>query len=342
MVDITKTLKKLGLAAARGVPQLATGFVDLAALPFTMTGMLKPEQAVGSTAYLTSKGLLPPEQKGLLGETTELVTSALNPAAAVKTGLIGIGGTFIGKNAKNWNNIMESKFLNLEKQGLPAEEIWKQTGTVRGFDGKLRQEISDKDAQSFFTHLLETGNERIAQKAIENPEVYANYPQFESISQLGLKDKNTSGVFDANFVDGNFASGLLTARAPNPQLLKSSALHEMQHGIQAIEGFQPGANLQSMGLKEIAPIVIKKKNKLLDQALDLYGEGKIAEGKTKEALANKMLQEGRYRAYLRSAGEAEARLTQRRMNLTDEERLANFPYSRGEYGLDVNPRKIRK
>jgi hypothetical protein len=87
MAEITETLKKLGLATARGVPQLATGFVDLAALPFTMTGMLKPEQAVGSTAYLTSKGLLPPEQKGLLSETTELVSGALNPATATKAAL---------------------------------------------------------------------------------------------------------------------------------------------------------------------------------------------------------------------------------------------------------------
>lgn len=91
MADMTETLRKLGLAAARGVPQLATGFVDLAALPFTMTGVMKPEQAVGSTAYLTSKGLLPPEQKGLLGETTELVTSAINPAMAGKAALAKTG-----------------------------------------------------------------------------------------------------------------------------------------------------------------------------------------------------------------------------------------------------------
>jgi hypothetical protein len=91
MADITETLKKLGLATARGVPQLATGFVDLAALPFTMTGMLKPEQAVGSTAYLTSKGMLPPEQKGLLGETTELLSGAVNPATATKA-ILAKGG----------------------------------------------------------------------------------------------------------------------------------------------------------------------------------------------------------------------------------------------------------
>jgi hypothetical protein len=87
MATLEETLRSLGLSAARGIPQLATGFVDLAALPFTATGMLKPEQAVGSTAYLTSKGLLPPEQQGLLNQTTELVSSAINPATATKAAL---------------------------------------------------------------------------------------------------------------------------------------------------------------------------------------------------------------------------------------------------------------
>jgi predicted GNAT family acetyltransferase len=116
MADITETLRKLGLAAARGVPQLATGFVDLAALPFTMTGMLKPEQAVGSTAYLTSKGLLPPEQKGLLSETTELVTSALNPAGAVKT--IGLlGATKASKEAMD-------AIRKMSEERIPADLSW--------------------------------------------------------------------------------------------------------------------------------------------------------------------------------------------------------------------------
>lgn len=90
MATLEETLKKIGLATARGVPQLATGFVDLAALPFTATGLLNPEQVVGSTAHLTSKGLLPQPQPGLLAETTELVSSALNPTTAVKSvGLLG-------------------------------------------------------------------------------------------------------------------------------------------------------------------------------------------------------------------------------------------------------------
>lgn len=91
--DYLEYLKSLGISVARGVPQLATGFVDLASLPFTLSGLIKPEQAVGSTDWMTAKGYLPPKQEGLLNETTELLSGVVNPAAAIKTGLLGIGAT---------------------------------------------------------------------------------------------------------------------------------------------------------------------------------------------------------------------------------------------------------
>lgn len=124
MADLTETLKKLGLATARGVPQLATGFVDLASLPFTMTGLLKPEQAVGSTAYLTSKGLLPPEQKGLLGETIELVSSALNPAGAVK-GIGLLGATKASKEAMD-------AIRKMSAERVPTDLSWGNNPQTQG------------------------------------------------------------------------------------------------------------------------------------------------------------------------------------------------------------------
>jgi hypothetical protein len=51
--------------------------------------MVKPEQVFGSTDYLTDKGLLPPKQEGLLSETAELLSGAINPAA----GLLAVGAT---------------------------------------------------------------------------------------------------------------------------------------------------------------------------------------------------------------------------------------------------------
>jgi hypothetical protein len=130
MATLEETLKKLGLATARGVPQLATGFVDLAALPFTMTGMLKPEQAVGSTAYLTSKGLLPPEQKGLLGETTELLSGALNPATATKAALAkgglltaGVIGPSVARQIPMKTNLPQSSEFISAVQNTPNAQI---------------------------------------------------------------------------------------------------------------------------------------------------------------------------------------------------------------------------
>ena len=93
MDELDQLLKKLGLSVARGVPQLATGFIDLAGLPLTLTGMQRPEDIVGSTAYLTERGFLPPPQTGLLNETAELISSAVSPAGLAKTsaGLLTAG-----------------------------------------------------------------------------------------------------------------------------------------------------------------------------------------------------------------------------------------------------------
>jgi hypothetical protein len=107
--DTIEYLKSLGISAARGVPQLATGFVDLAALPFTLSGLIKPEQAVGSTDWMTANGYLPPKQEGLLNETTELLSGAINPASAITGGLLGIG-SIAAKGAKPVLNAIDTSY----------------------------------------------------------------------------------------------------------------------------------------------------------------------------------------------------------------------------------------
>jgi len=78
-------LVDLGKSVARGIPQAVTGFVDLAALPFTLSGLLEPKNVVGSTDYLTARGFLPQPSQNLLGQTTELLSSAVTPAGVAKT-----------------------------------------------------------------------------------------------------------------------------------------------------------------------------------------------------------------------------------------------------------------
>ena len=253
----------------------------------------------------------------------------------------GFAGTFIGKNAKLWDKLAEQRFLQLEKAGMAPEQIWKETGTLRGLDKKLRQEFSDKNATAAYTHLQESGTNRLAEKAIDNPLYEANYPHLSKVGQLGLRENPQSGSFEWSYFDNpQLGSGHLVAKAPNLNELKGVGVHEMQHGIQKLEGFSGGTNLQQVKMHEIPQVYLDRANKLMDQADVLNAQDKLAEASKKMSERNKILNQGKYAVYARNAGEAEARMAQNRMNLTDAERRAMFPLNRGQYGLDVNPRKI--
>ena len=129
------TLKKLGLSVARGVPQIVTGAVDLAAMPFTLSGMLKPEQVMGSTEYLTKRGLLPPPQPGVVNETAELVSSAVNPAAAVKGSAAAALGMMKNAGAKTLAKQLDLPFGEAAKAAPEAPMIRAYTGHTREIVG---------------------------------------------------------------------------------------------------------------------------------------------------------------------------------------------------------------
>ena len=89
--------QSVGLAksVARGVPQMATGLVDLAAMPFEYAGVIQPGQAVGSTKWLESKGYLPEQQEGFINQTAELLSGGFDPSDLIAKGLPALG--MIGK-----------------------------------------------------------------------------------------------------------------------------------------------------------------------------------------------------------------------------------------------------
>ena len=360
------TLYSLGKSVARGVPQLATGFVDLAALPLTMTGVRKPEQIFGSTAYLTEKGLLPQPQTGLLNQGAELASSMVNPAAAAKGVSVGLLGTFIGKGSKLWNAESNSIAKALEKEGVAPETIWSQTGNVKGPDGKWRQEIPDNTST---TGLLEKGKSYKLPEGLKHEELYQAYPELQNVGiSLKAKPDNSSyfapelnqikiGTYsnesnipsfiknamrqkeeDAVYarakdldakklltpevenqmskelkdIDLKYANLNTNAFYPNQKM----ALHETQHAIQGLEGFAKGGSPDAMGtyMQLYKP----------EEYMSLLNSKDL--GKLNEAQNN---------MYKRLLGEAEARLTENRLPLTREERLQYYPYSQGQYGLDV-------
>ena len=284
-------------------------------------------------------------------------------------------GMFIGQGSKLWKPEQAFKAAKMEKQGKSPEEIWRETGTVKAPDGNWRQEISDKEAvalmkpQSGNMEYLEKfskelygvpygrlpfkgiglGKERQAVikladeemnkfnkvgTSLEHPELYKSYDDLKNIDLFQSYGTDRSG----SFVE-NKGSPYINMIAPNKEQLKSGLLHELQHGIQVKEGWARGGSPE-----EFLYPMKQEINNVAQQLNDLRLSRK--EG-TPEYIAleeqfKKLTTENPPRTYQeamdmyrRLFGEAEARLTQGRIDLTPEQRLEYFPYSQGQYGLDV-------
>lgn len=119
--------------------------------------------------------------------------------------------------------------------------------------------------------------------------------------------------------------------------LLSIILHENQHGIQSVEGW--GNNT---GNKEFTDYVMNnpEARKLLE---DQYKGLAWMDDNGQYTVKFRDLPESdqHYQAYLHQPVEAEARLTQARMNLNEEERRKYFPFNKrtdeNPYGYDVDP-----
>ena len=63
-------------------------------------------------------------------------------------------GVFVGPKSKTWNKAAAQRAVEMETAGIDPRDIWRETGTWRGPEGILRQEIDDSKARIrdyFFT-----------------------------------------------------------------------------------------------------------------------------------------------------------------------------------------------
>lgn len=185
-----------------------------------------------------------------------------------------------------------------------------------------------------------------ANVALEHPALFEAYPELKSrIVYQGRKsgDDGMYGSLYGNQIDVT-SKGLLN----DP---RSTTLHEVQHAIQDVEGFGVGGNTRDFAkMRYEANQQIGDLNNKMSEVVKLMDSPSIAK-QDKEILRNQyedlmnermsLVQQAQIdpmEAYRSLMGEAESRLTQRRMNLNPEQRLQNFPFEyTGEagYGLDV-------
>ena len=275
---------------------------------------------------------------------------------------------FVGENSKTWNKANAAKAIELEKAGVAPTDIWMATGTFRGPEGKLRQEISDKGSKitdDVFNQISQNQQFKgpISQ-ALTHKELYQAYPQSSQIPSMMFADEVPSGNI-LRGKEGTFQVPQLSAGGPSTMAQRSVALHELQHAVQQKEGFARGGNINEFAsgpmfdktardltadLSQIVTGGVSAKPlevlqglkytdpKDLEPILKKYGFKNMDE--VKSFIYDENERRTPLGQYQRLAGEAEARATQARRNMTADERRAKFPYE--SYDVPINQLIVNK
>lgn len=244
-------------------------------------------------------------------------------------------------------------------QGEDKEKVRKATGWFEGVDGKWRFEISDKDAKikkittprgNIDAFPIHKAGEYKLSDIIDHPRLFQAYP--------GLKDfkiRISEGAGDINGAYSPKTETIIMGARPQYDGKKqflSTLLHEIQHVIQEIEGFAKGGDSTEFlkkyvdaaneDLKDIQKLNtgLRDISRQLDEARankDVATTERLTEAYDRTIAARNRLSEraagvdmvtmraDAYEQYRRLAGEMEARNTQARQDLDDEDRINISP-----------------
>ena len=151
-------LGKTAYTVGRGIPQIGTGMIDLFGLPFTMSGMIKPENVIGSTDYVTKLGLLPEQSKGIFGQSSagdfsDALLGSLNPTAAAKTAILATAPLL-----KDYVQQIGSQGKNIYQQGADLSKDMNQPMLSKmygkGGGGGLLSNFDDIDELGYYSPTL--------------------------------------------------------------------------------------------------------------------------------------------------------------------------------------------
>jgi hypothetical protein len=291
-----------------------------------------------------------------------------SPIGGMGTGTVGAGGafagTFAGRLARVPNKRQLSSAMRAAAKGMGADEIRARYGWFQAPDGDWKFEIPDNNVKLTPTPdptlpaFLSEGYR------LEHPELMRAYPELKQY-RIGThsRDENMAEAFHdpgAKYIS-------LASDLPPDEALKS-LIHELQHGVQTIEGFNPGASPWNPVVKEIAGERFHRiysdahsasqefNNTLNDwfnerrggwtgqSPLTMRGAAEMRRQferehpeltrRFEEALKvldnpSKYLNEQKFQTYQRALGETEARDASERLNLTPEQRATITPYHLG-------------
>ena len=266
---------------------------------------------------------------------TESVKYGREISVASKTGFGTPQMMIAGVNAELAQDVRDNLQVarDMEAANKDAKTIRIATGWEKGVDGLWRYEVPDnipylKDTVRQVKQFLfeEEGTENISQKAsyFLPPELIKLYPGLDEVFIVFNKrgDENEGSYSDLTKII-NVNLGVY------PEKTVSVLLHEIQHAIQDIEGFDKGASA-----KDLLDTFILKEQALLDRIKKLEGprggNNPTAIENAKQDYRDFVKKFGTTKdgkkilsaldLYNRKAGEVEARNVQARMGMTPEQR----------------------
>lgn len=144
---------------------------------------------------------------------------------------------FAGPSAKTANQATLKIAQEMAANGASRKDIFNKTQWFQGVDGKWRFEIPDR-AASLNENLADYGT---VGQAVNHPALFEAYPQLKDVEFFATPLK-TGAQGSWTGVPGQadtFPTLTVRQNATDPL---STTLHELQHGVQKIEGYAPGAN----------------------------------------------------------------------------------------------------
>lgn len=181
----------------------------------------------------------------------EVPTNQMMPEAFNFAGNVALGGymapkpanslgTFGGRMAKTADREALARAEGMAAQGVPREQVWRDTGWFQGVDGNWRFEIDDTYASA--KNGVGVG--------LDGP-VFSHTPALEAYPDAASL---RIGVGTAGQKAGQFSPSerTLIAVGPDPESQTSVALHELQHFIQNKEGLASGGSPKGFVLDHIA------------------------------------------------------------------------------------------
>lgn len=161
--------------------------------------------------------------------------------------------SFAGENALSAEKYALANARELIHNGEDAESVRQETGWFQGVDKKWRFEINDSDAKlaDGLAHkgypVAPQASKLIAKldrplnlsDVLEHPALFAAYPALADYGVTFVPAKTISGSASIS------GKQILVSDVLPGMEVESALLHEIQHGIQRIEGFATGGSLLS-------------------------------------------------------------------------------------------------